>query len=272
MDLGLTGYDELSKIYKSTSQLVRKMTENWAIKNLYCPKCGGSLNQYKDNTPVYDFYCDHPKENVMLVSLPTDKRENFQLKSTSNFPHKSFPTRILGAEYNTTMNSLMQKTFPSLIILHYERNSFNVGDVVLVHRLSITQSCIEKRIPLSQTARRKGWVGAIINLGMIPQVARIIVIEKGVIIPKKVVMERWASTTLLLEGELNQRSWVTDILNYIDRLPKTFMLSDLYRFEGELAKLHPENKHVRDKIRQQLQVIRDRGYLKFIGKGEYQKL
>ena len=33
--------------------------------------------------------------------------------------------------------------------------------------------------------------------------------------------------------------------------------------------MHPENKHIKDKIRQQLQFLRDRGYLKFINKGKY---
>jgi type II restriction enzyme len=32
-----------------------------------------------------------------------------------------------------------------------------------------------------------------------------------------------------------------------------------------LAKLHPNNTHVRDKIRQQLQILRDLGLLDFLG-------
>jgi type II restriction enzyme len=36
-----------------------------------------------------------------------------------------------------------------------------------------------------------------------------------------------------------------------------------------LAKLHPHNAHVRDKIRQQLQVLRDLGLLEFLGGGSY---
>ena len=35
----------------------------------------------------------------------------------------------------------------------------------------------------------------------------------------------------------------------------------------ELEKLHPDNRHVRDKIRQQLQVLRDMGLLQHIGRG-----
>jgi Dam-replacing HTH domain/Dam-replacing family len=34
--------------------------------------------------------------------------------------------------------------------------------------------------------------------------------------------------------------------------------AEAYAFTRELEKLHPDNRHVRDKIRQQLQVLRDR--------------
>jgi type II restriction enzyme len=36
-----------------------------------------------------------------------------------------------------------------------------------------------------------------------------------------------------------------------------------------LAELHPNNAHIRDKIRQQLQVLRDLRLLTFLGDGSY---
>ena len=39
------------------------------------------------------------------------------------------------------------------------------------------------------------------------------------------------------------------------------------RFTRELEKLHPDNRHVKDKIRQQLQVLRDLGFLLHIERG-----
>ena len=48
-----------------------------------------------------------------------------------------------------------------------------------------------------------------------------------------------------------------------------FDLAEVYKSEEKLAKLHPANRHVRDKIRQQLQVLRDLGILEFLGRGEY---
>jgi type II restriction enzyme len=44
----------------------------------------------------------------------------------------------------------------------------------------------------------------------------------------------------------------------------------VYAYDEQLQKLHPENKHIRPKIRQQLQILRDRGILEFKGQGKYQ--
>ncbi|MGA1975611.1 MAG: hypothetical protein ABSG92_08240 [Conexivisphaerales archaeon] len=40
-------------------------------------------------------------------------------------------------------------------------------------------------------------------------------------------------------------------------------MRELYQFDGELAALHPDNKNVRPKIRQQLQILRSKGLLTF---------
>ena len=46
----------------------------------------------------------------------------------------------------------------------------------------------------------------------------------------------------------------------------------MYRFEEMLAIKHPDNHHVKDKIRQQLQMLRDNGIIEFIGRGHYRKI
>jgi type II restriction enzyme len=43
----------------------------------------------------------------------------------------------------------------------------------------------------------------------------------------------------------------------------------MYGFEARLAALYPGNINVRPKIRQQLQALRDRGWLEFLGRGRY---
>ena len=70
--------------------------------------------------------------------------------------------------------------------------------------------------------------------------------------------------------KLEAKGWILDIMNCIDKLnKKEFLLGELYGFEQELKLKHPNNRHIKDKIRQQLQFLRDKGYLEFLGQGKY---
>ena len=50
---------------------------------------------------------------------------------------------------------------------------------------------------------------------------------------------------------------------------KEFQLDEVYAYEARLKGLYPNNHHVKQKIRQQLQVLRDNGYLDFVSRGYY---
>ena len=50
---------------------------------------------------------------------------------------------------------------------------------------------------------------------------------------------------------------------------KTFTLDEMYDFDSRLQELHPDNKNIGPKIRQELQVLRDNGVLEFIERGKY---
>jgi type II restriction enzyme len=70
--------------------------------------------------------------------------------------------------------------------------------------------------------------------------------------------------------KLDNRGWTLDVLNAVRSLNKSqFDLAEIYAFEQSLARLHPKNLHVRDKIRQQLQALRDLDILEFLGGGSY---
>lgn len=59
-------------------------------------------------------------------------------------------------------------------------------------------------------------------------------------------------------------AWRDDVLDVVERLPPTFQLRHVYRFIPKLHREHPENRHIAEKIRQQLQVLRDEGVLEFV--------
>lgn len=73
--------------------------------------------------------------------------------------------------------------------------------------------------------------------------------------------------------KLDSRGWIIDILNCVDRIQgNDFTLEQVYAFENQLKLKHPENNHIKDKIRQQLQYLRDKGILEFTSRGNYKKL
>jgi len=240
---------------KSASQIARVSTERWAVDNFYCAACGTGLASYPPGTKVYDFYSPECKEN-------------FQLKSASH----PFAGSILGGEYGTTMKSIVADRFPSLILLHYDRARWAVEDLSLIHRACITASCITPRRPLSPTARRAGWQGYTIRLGQIPAQGRIHVVSQGRVREKAEVLAQWKQTDSLLKSRPETRGWLADVLRCIERCLTTFTLANVYAFEDELAAKHPENHNVRAKIRQQLQVLRDLGFVEFSGPGLYRHL
>jgi type II restriction enzyme len=155
-------------------------------------------------------------------------------------------------------------------------------------------SAIIKRRPLAPTARRAGWIGCNFALNRIPAEARIpIVITRSsgresahsspgenqesqsrltsaatIIVSPEEVREKFKRVKPLKEISVAQRGWTLDVLNAIRRLGKTeFTTAEAFAFARELEKLHPNNRHVKNKIRQQLQVLRDLGLLRHIERG-----
>jgi type II restriction enzyme len=82
-----------------------------------------------------------------------------------------------------------------------------------------------------------------------------------------------ASLLRFEKPKVDARGWTLDVLNVVRALDKKeFVLQDVYAFAAQLQELHPDNRHVRDKIRQQLQVLRDLGFVEFLGHGCYRSL
>ena len=71
----------------------------------------------------------------------------------------------------------------------------------------------------------------------------------------------------------NLKGWEKDVFDVLNEIKfDIFKLNDVYKYEDRLKSLHPRNRYIKDKIRQQLQVLRDLGLLQFLGGGVYRKL
>ena len=67
--------------------------------------------------------------------------------------------------------------------------------------------------------------------------------------------------------------WRLDVFNVVSKISaNVFKLDQVYTHEQHLQELHPENRNVEAKIRQQLQELRDLGLIEFLGGGVYRKL
>jgi type II restriction enzyme len=166
--------------------------------------------------------------------------------------------------------AILSDQTPNLFFLHYKLPQLTVESVLLIPRFAFSLSCVEKRNALSSTARRAGYVGCYFVLDRIPPHARIPVIQEGTVRPKQAVRDDYQRLRPLEKLEVEKRGWTLDVLQVVQSLKKSeFSLQDVYAHADALARLHPANRHVRDKIRQQLQALRDLGFLVFLGGGDY---
>ena len=161
---------------------------------------------------------------------------------------------------------------PQLFLMQYSPK-FLVTDLIFVPKFFFTPSIIEKRKPLSANARRAGWVGCNILYQKIPVQGKIDIIRDGVEISTADVLKNYAQTKKLQTKNINLRGWLLDVLNCINKIDgELFKLKDIYEFADYLKSIHGDNNNVKAKIRQQLQFLRDKGFVEFVGRGVYRKV
>jgi type II restriction enzyme len=166
--------------------------------------------------------------------------------------------------------AILEDRTPNLFVLEYDLSRWAVRTVLLVPHFAFTLSTLEKRPPLAPTARRAGWIGCNILLDRIPPYARIRVIDDGKAQSATKVRSAYRRLCPLEALHVEKRGWTLDVLQVVQSLGKTeFTLADVYRHAAALARLHPKNLHVRDKTRQQLQLLRDLRLLDFLAPGRY---
>lgn len=245
---------QLARAYKSGSQRTRVVSEAWAAENLYCPNCPSpNLKAAPPNTETVDFTCP-------------DCESPFQLKSQA----RPVAGKVLDAAYSAMRRAILEGRTPNLMVLHYEPSAWEVRNLVLVPRFAFSMSCVEERKPLSATARRHDYVGCMIVLANIPPDARISLVTDGSVRSPTKVRAEYARLRPLEKLRHEARGWTLDVLNVVRSLGREeFSLGEVYAFAAELGRLHPQNKNVEPKIRQQLQELRKLGILEFLGAGRY---
>lgn len=239
--------------YTSPTQRARVISEQWCLDNVYCPACPSpQLRSTIANTPCVDFICGKCSAN-------------YQLKGRK----QELGAKIVDSGYQKMIESIEKGSVSHLFALRYD-SAWNVQTLLVIPSFFFTKSAIERRKPLGPNARRAGWVGCNILLGHIPPSGRIPLILDGAPQPVAKVRAEFNALRYLNEIRPEARGWTLDVLRVVENLGKKhFTLDDVYAFEKELSRLHPNNKNVRPKIRQQLQVLRDLGRVRFLSSGHY---
>lgn len=246
----------LASNYTSRSQIARVLTEEWAKENLYCPRCGNPrLKHFENNRKVADFYCEACKNE-------------FELKSKAG----QIGRKISDGAYDTFIQRIMSYNNPDFFVMSYSPEEMCVENLWMIPKHFFTPTIVEKRKPLSPDARRSGWTGCNILFSEVPQQGRIGIVQNRVEQTKAEVLSNVEKVSTLASNSFDARGWLFDVMNCMNRIPKeTFSLNDIYLFEQELQARHPQNHNIRPKIRQQLQVLRDKGFIEFLGDGYYRK-
>lgn len=244
---------ELGSAYKAGSQIARVLSEDWCERELYCAACDSSrLSSAKVNTPAVDFVCPRCAQPYQLKSL-----------------RKLNPRKIVDAGYDSMLRAIRSDKVPNLLVLHYS-GDWLVRNLLVIPSALFSETAIERRVPLSPRARRAGWVGCNILLDRIPSDGKIAMVADGCAVPEDRVRKEFSRVKKLAEIPPTLRGWALDVLTTIRKLAKPrFSLQELYQLEPYLQSMHPLNRNVRPKIRQQLQVLRNLGLLEFTSPGSY---
>lgn len=246
----------LAEGYNSNSQIARRLTEDWVLNNSYCPNCGEiPLQEFVNNSPVADFFCKKCSEE-------------YELKSKNG----NLTNKITDGAYKTMIERISSNNNPNFFFLTYTKQ-WTVNNFLIIPKQFFTPEIIIRRPPLKETAKRAGWVGCNIDISKVSNSGKVFLIKNSEIINPKIVYESFNKTLFIREKNLDSKGWILDILKCIDAIPnKNFSLDDIYKFENTLKLKYPNNNFIKDKIRQQLQLLRDRGFIEFKGNGNYQKL
>lgn len=247
----------LARGYHSSSQIARVLTETWTKENMFCPRCGNNfLERFDNNKPVADFYC------------PVC-RNQYELKSRNGKIGK----KIADGSYDKMISRITSNTNPDFFFMSYSLKDYKVLSFSMVPKFFFHPDVIEKRVPLSIEAQRANWVGCNILLHNIPRQGIINIISDSVIRSPESVLLDVSRIRKLEVKNMDSRGWLFDILECVNKIPETqFTLVDVYNYQNMLHLRHPQNNNIQAKIRQQLQLLRDKGVIEFLGDGNYRKV
>ncbi len=219
---------------------------DWVESEVYCAVCGSASIERLDGA---DFRCPAC-------------REEFRLKSARG----AIGDKVAENAYISTLKGVKRLKNPNYLFL--SRGERRVAELYIVPKYFLLPETVTKRPP-----KGDGRVGCYINYGIIPEQGKVAVVRNGVQINKQEVMRRVCQANALKEDDIAVRGRLFDILNIVNSFENpVFTLEEICAYSDSLKKKHIDCGDIRDMIRDQLQIMRDRGIIEFVASGLYKKV
>jgi hypothetical protein len=153
---------------------------------------------------------------------------------------------------------------PDLQLVNYDLTACSRRSVHRAQHVFV-RNIIEERKLLAMTARRAGWIGSKILLDRVPESGKIHIVQGGAVRAKESVLAQWLRRLFVRNESPDTRGWLPDVMNCVESLDKReFTLTKYTPSSGILGDLYFGNQNLKPKMRQQLQFLRNRGFIEFV--------
>ena len=212
------------------------------------------MQRFTNNKPVADLFCPNC-------------HEQYELKSKNQ---KTIGNSVPDGAYHTMLERIQSDTNPNFFFLAYKKADYSIQQLVLVPKHFITPDMI---IPRNKGIKnRPHHIMCSINLVPLPESGKIFLIDNSRIIEPEIVLKKWQSNLFLRNQNAERKGWLLAIMKCIDQLPRRIhIVTNRMNLKTKLSIQFPQNNHIKDKIRQQLQILRDQNMIEFIWSRTLQK-
>lgn len=246
--------------FKAPGRIAGVVTEAWAAREMFCPACPSPrLTPTSVNTPVVDLVCPRCSRGF-----------NVKAKKTP------FTTQFRNSAYDKKIEAIRARRLPDYALVRYDAPHWRVVDLEILPGHFVTESSVTPSV-LGPHARRAGHKMSNVSLKDLPGDARVAVVRGGQALPPSKVRREYGKFAFLADREASAVGWLADVLREVrsferERGPMLPLKAFYDHAAPRLSASHPENRHVEDKIRQQLQVLVARGVLDRAARGHYRIL
>jgi type II restriction enzyme len=137
--------------WKNQSRIVGEASEEYIKSNLNCLRCNkNDFDKCKIDEKSKDLICNNCNQKYQIKAKSATPLQVNKIKSNNTF-------KTVGAEYSTTLKNINENI--DYLILLYDKNSYEVYNILYIKNEFITKECIIPRKPLSSIAKRAGWQG-----------------------------------------------------------------------------------------------------------------